>query len=197
MTDEDEAVARRIQQELADAEYAERISTLEREEAASRDIVLSLERQNQLNLAQQQQQQAPPRSCVAKWLPMVLCIAVAITIPLLYFFDVFNPSDIPFLGDLFQDDWEGGSVSNITFNDINGTMVPQLPSDAFGWANTGDGLRLDVLNACTDEWQPFVQTALNNWENGSPIDSLTLYTSRIPYEKDCMEHTGKLKICNG
>lgn len=197
LTDDDEAVARRIQQELADAEYAERINSLERQEAASRDVILSLERQNQLNRAQQQQQQRRPKSCLATWIPMILCIGIAVTIPLLYVFDIFNPSDIPILGDLFEDDWVGGSLNNMTFDDVNGTMVPQLPYDAIGWANTGSGLRLDILNACADDWQPFVQAAIENWDNGSPIDSLTLYASRVDFEYECTTVTGKLKICNG
>jgi len=194
-TDDDEAVARKIQQELADAEYAERISNLEREDAASRDVVLSLERQNQLNLSEQQQQQDPPKSCLVKWGPSMLCIIVAVTVPLLYLFDVFDSSDFPFWGDLFQDDWAG--AGNITFDMINGTLVPRLPPNAIGWATKGIGLRLDVLNACSDEWQPFVQTAIANWENGNPIDSLTLYSSRVEYDLDCQTVNGKLKICNG
>ena len=101
------------------------------------------------------------------------------------------------MGDLFQDDWVGGSLNNMTFDDVNGTMVPQLPPDAIGWSNTGNGLRLDIQNACSDEWQPFVQPAIENWENGSPIDSLSLYESRIDYEYECSTAMGKLKICNG
>ncbi len=194
LTDDDEVVARRIQQELADAEYAERMISLERQEAASRGFILSVERQNQLGMAQRQQQQARPKSCLATWLPMMLCIAVAVTVPLLYVFDIFNPAD---LLDLLKDDWVGGSLNNMTFDEINGTMVPQLPSDAIGWANTGNGLRLDILNACSDEWQPFVQEALDNWENGSPIDSLTFFRSRVDFDgEDCSIINGKLKICN-
>ena len=193
LTDDDEMVARRIQQEIADAEYAERIINLEREEAASRGFILSIERQNQLEMAQRQHQQARPKSCLATWLPMILCIAVAVTIPLLYVFDIFNPAD---LLDLFQDDWVGGSLNNMTFDDINGTLVPQLPSDAIGWGNSGIGLKLDILNACTDEWQPFVQEALDNWENGFPIDSLTLFRSRVDHDPDCSIINGKLKNCN-
>ena len=193
-TDEDEIVARRIQQELADAEYAERISSLERQEAASRDVVLSLERQQQL---MQEQQQPPQRSCLAKWGPIVICVAIAITVPLLYVFDVFDPSDIPFLGDLFEDDWMGGQIGNITFDEINGTFVPRLPPDAFGWANPGIGLQLEILNACDDVYDPFVIEAVANWDNGSPIDSLTLTTTKVPYESECSTVNGKLKICNG
>jgi len=195
-TDDDEAVARRIQQELADAEYAQHISNLERDNAASHQVVLSLERQNQLHLAQQQEQeQAPPKSCIKKWGTTALCIVIAVTIPLLYVFDVFEPSDIPFLGDLFQDDWAG--AGNITFDMINGTRVPRLPPNAIGWANKGKGLELDIINACSDEWQPYVQTAIANWDNGYPVDSLTLYTSRDEYDPSCQFINGKLKICNG
>jgi len=190
-TDDDEAVARRIQQELADAEYAERIRNLEQEEAASREVVLSLERQQQLN-QQQLQQQAPPKSFLRKWTPVAFWFAIAITIPLLFIFDVFDPADI--FGDLFQDDWRGG---NVTWDTMNGTVVPRLGPDAFGWYTQSIGLKLDILNACDDEYQPFVQEAIANWENGSPIDSLTLSTTRIDYESVCESVIGKMKICNG
>merc|ERR1712157_337982 len=82
-------------------------------------------------------------------------------------------------------------------DDINGTRVPQLPSNAIGWANTGNGLRLDILNACSDDYQPFVQEAIENWDNGSPIDSLPLFASRIDHEIECSKVDRKLKICNG
>lgn len=194
-TDEDEAVARRIQQELADAEYAERIRNLEQEEAASREVVLSLERQQQQQLNQQQlQQQAPPKSFLRKWTPVAIWIAIAIAIPLLFIFDVFDTSDLPFLGELFQDDWRGG---NVTWDTMNGTVVPRLGPDAFGWYTKTIGLKLDILNACNNEYQPFVQEAIANWENGSPIDSLTLFTTRIDYESECESVVGKMKICNG
>lgn len=194
-TDDDEAVARRIQQELADAEYAQHISNLERENAASQQVVLSLERQNQLNLAQQEQEEQQKKSCVSRWGPISVCVIIAVAIPILYILDVFDYSDIPFVGDLFQDDWAG--AGNITFDLINGTRVPRLPPNAISWANTGNGLRLDVVNSCSDEWQPYVQTAIANWDNGFPIDSLTLYTSREYYDSECEVVTGKLKICNG
>jgi len=193
-TDDDEAVARRIQQELADAEYAERIRNLEQEEAASREVVLSLERQQQLN-QQQLQQQAPPKSFLRKWAPVAIWIAIAIAIPLLFVFDVFDSSDISdILGGFFQDEWRGG---NVTWDTMNGTVVPRLGPDAFGWYTQTIGLKLDILNACDDEYQPFVQEAIVNWENGSPIDSLTLSTTRIDYESECKGVIGKMKVCNG
>ena len=47
------------------------------------------------------------------------------------------------------------------------------------------------------DYSNFVELAIANWDNGSPIDSLTLFSTKIRYEKDCQTVTGKLKICNG
>ena len=115
-------------------------------------------------------------------------------------FDVFDSSNVPFFGDMFDNDWVNGdpwSGNNMTIIDINGTAVPQLPARAIGWANDGAGLQLDVLIACSDEYRPFVKKAIANWDNGYPIDSLSLFSSRIPYEYECETVTGKLKVCNG
>jgi len=210
-TSSDEIVARRIQQEMQDADFAQRMSLREQQEIASNDVVQSIERQQELAAAgiehQQQQQQRPPKSCLAKFLPLAFCIAIAITVPLLFVFNVFSTDNIPFFGDLFGDDFIGndpwsGKVNNVTIIEINGTSVPQVPTNAYRWQNDGNGLRLDILNACSDEdgergYSSFVQTAIANWDSGSPIDSLTLFSSKVPYEKECSTITGKLKICNG
>jgi len=205
-TDDDEVFAKRIQQELADAEYAERISNLEREETASREVVQSIQRQQQQQLEQarlQQMQEAPPKSCIRRWAPLVVCLAIAITLPLLYVFGVFDLSDITdlqdILGDIFEDDWNGnvGPASNMTFVEYKGILVPRLPSDAIAWANTGSGLRLDILNACSDDWTPILSTAVANWENGNPVKSLSLYMSKVAYDKECTALIGKMKVCNG
>ena len=71
---DDEAVARLIQQELQDAEYAKHVSLQEQQEIASEGVVQSLERQQQqqqqLEAEQQQQQQRPPKYCIAIFLSM-------------------------------------------------------------------------------------------------------------------------------
>jgi hypothetical protein len=203
-TDDDEAVAKRIQQELADAEYAERICNLEREETASREVVQSIQRQQQLEQARlQQMQEAPQKSCIRRWGPIVVCLAIAITLPLLYVFGVFDLSVISdisdTLGDIFEDDWNGnvGPASNMTFVEYKGILVPRLPSDAIAWANTGSGLRLDILNACSNDWVPIISTAIANWENGNPVKSLSLYPSKVAYDLECTPVDGKMKVCNG
>jgi len=196
---DDEAIARRVQQELNDAELAHRLSAQERQEFASRDVVVSLERQAQLQ-AQALEQQPPQRSLFVRCLPLATCVAIAVTIPLLFYFDVFSPSDIPFFGDIFDNDWIAGdpwSGNNMTIIDVGGTAVPQVPDRPMGWNNNGNGLELEILNACNEEYQQYVQSAVANWEMGYPIDSLTLPTSSIPYESVCTSVPGKLKICNG
>lgn len=200
-TDDDEAAAKRIQQELADAEYAQRISNLEQEESASREVVQSIQRQQQIEQARMQQE-APQKSCIRKWGPMLICLALAITLPLLYVlgvFDLDDIADIPILGDIFEDDWNGnvGPASNMTFVDYKGVLVPRLPSDAIAWGNTGSGLRLDILNACSDDWTPTISTAVANWEKGFPVKSLSLFMSKVNYELQCTAVQGKMKVCNG
>jgi len=197
---DDDAVARRIQQELEDAEYAARLGLTEQQELASQGVLLD----HQMALAQQEQRQLlqdqPQRSCLARWWTTIFCLALSVTIPTLFVLGVFDPSDVPFFGDLFGDDWVGNdpwSGTDMKIDLINGTAVPRLPGNAYGWANSGTGLSLDLLNACSDDYQPFVQEAIANWEQGDPIDSLTLYSTRIEYETECSTVTGKLKICNG
>lgn len=193
--DNDEEIARRIQQELQDAEYAQRISLQEQEELATRGV-LDGEYARQV-------QEPPQRSCFARWWSTLVCLAICIAIPLLFVFDVFDFSRVPFFGDMFGDDWVGSDPfagTNMTIDNVNGTLVPRLPANAYGWApNKGGGLELDILNACSDDYLPFVQTAIKNWEEGRPIDSLTLFETRVPYESECdpENNMGKLKICNG
>mmetsp|Transcript_3589 Transcript_3589/g.6304 ORF Transcript_3589/g.6304 Transcript_3589/m.6304 type:complete len:656 (+) Transcript_3589:303-2270(+) len=174
--DENEAAARRIQQELQDAEYAHRLSVLEQQQAA-----------------QQQQQQSSSSFCTRRLLPLLVCGTIIALVPLLFVFGVFDTNDLPpMLGDLFGDDWIHGDPWS-----GNTTNGPDVTDGAFAWPNSGNGVTLEILNACSDEWQVLLRQAIDNWDNGSPIDSLTLQTTRIDYESTCTEVRGKLKVCNG
>jgi len=186
----------RIQQELADAEYAQRIGNLEREEAATMDVVRSLDRQHQLEQQQRQEEQQqehqrrhpqeqqlqrPKQSIWIRWVIPLMFLAIAITVGLLYLIGIFSPSDIPYFGDFFGDDWgknyRDHDSSNMTFDIINGTSVPRLPDDAFGWNKGGNGygLKLDIVNACNEEWHPIVDQEIANWNNGSAAASTRSY----------------------
>jgi hypothetical protein len=56
---------------------------------------------------------------------------------------------------------------------------------------------LEILNALDDSWQSILEKAVDNWDNGSPIDSLTLSITRVQYEMNCNQEMGKLKVCSG
>jgi hypothetical protein len=183
----DEATARRIQQELHDADYAQRLSALEQQEVMAQ----------QMQQQQQQQQQEPASrpSCMRRLSPILVCIVILVgLVSVLVGTGVFDPSDVPILDDIFGDDWLNGDPWSGNTTGLDG---PTPGSDAYAWANSGNGLTLDILNACSDDWQVFVTEALTNWDNGYPIDSLTFQTTRIDYESECSDVRGKLKICNG
>ncbi|KAG7369451.1 hypothetical protein IV203_027197 [Nitzschia inconspicua] len=191
---EDEDAARRIQQELIDAEYAHRVSVLEQQEALAQQV------QQQENAAAAaaagSRQRTPRQNCIRRLVPLLVCATAIAVVPLLFVMGVFNPNDIPILNDIFgnQDDWLNNDpwTGNIT-----GLDGPTPGNDAYAWSNSGNGLALDILNACSDEWQVFINEGVTNWDNGYPIDSLTLRTTRIEYESACSQVRGKLKICNG
>jgi hypothetical protein len=77
------------------------------------------------------------------------------------------------------------------------------PDNANTWASPNflllPGLRLRVLNALTEEWHPFFEAAMSDWENGSP-DVLTLTSVTVSPAFDCKAEDqveGVMKVCNG
>jgi hypothetical protein len=200
----DQAAARRIQQELQDAEYARRLSVMEQEEAMAAAQAL------------QQQETAPRRYGRASLFAAILVGTTIAVVTLLFVTGVFQTSDVPFLGDLFGDDfigsdpWSGNTTGaggpwsgNTTeagdpwSGNTTGAGGPQVGANSYAWANSGNGLTLEILNACSDDWQVFLTEALNNWDNGYPIDSLSFVVTRIDYESECSDVDGKFKVCNG
>jgi hypothetical protein len=185
------AAARRIAQEMDDAEMAQRLSVYE-QEASSR---LAVQQQRQ-----QQQQGAGPSSglklIVGRVLPLLIC-GVAISIAVLFLLGVFQTDNVPFLGNIFPgvgdddwidtDPWSGNGV---------GPSGPISDSNDFSWSNKGNGIRLEILNALDDSWQSTLQVAVANWDAGYPIDSLTLSITQVAYEMDCKAVQSKLKVCN-
>jgi hypothetical protein len=175
--------ARRIAQELHDAEIAQRLSLVEQESARRREV----------NAQPQQTQQASRNhQMFGRFVPL-LCCGMILAVFLLLMFGVFNSEDTPFFVDLDPGDWIkndpwGGLAVNNTHPDSEGT---------FRWQNDGNGLELEILNALDDSWQSILEKAVDNWDNGSPIDSLTLSITRVPYEINCEAETAKLKVCNG
>lgn len=75
--------------------------------------------------------------------------------------------------------------------------APPVTGDSVAWPNNGNGLMLEILNACNDDWQVPLAEALKNWDNGFPIDSLSFIVTPINYESECSFVEGKYKVCNG
>lgn len=194
---ENERAARKIAQEMDDAEMAQRLALYEEE--ADR-------RRRQEARQQQQVRQSRSSRLLGRILPLVCC-SIAVAVALLFVLGVLNPSDVPLVGDILNDppDWidpfNGGNGDFGEDVEIGGTDWdnPEGPpaNDLMGWANNGRGISLPILNALSDEWQDYFGTAVSNWERGYPIDPLSLPTRRIPYEYDCEPVTGRLKTCNG
>eukprot|EP00934_Nitzschia_sp_Nitz4_P001194 Nitzschia sp. Nitz4//scaffold515_size4186//569//2278//NITZ4_009253-RA/size4186-exonerate_est2genome-gene-0.2-mRNA-1//-1//CDS//3329553791//1194//frame0 len=174
--------AERVAQELDDAELAARISMYE-----------DARQQERLRRAME----APPRTkkaiCFSLVLPL-FCIAAVVTTVLLFLLGVFDASNVPLLGDLLGDDWYDPFSGDTVYS---GGSVDLDTSDAIAWANNGKGLTLEVLNAMDDSWQSHLETAIENWDNGDPVDSLTLSITSVSYDYDCAAVRGKLKVCNG
>jgi len=73
-----------------------------------------------------------------------------------------------------------------------------LNGEVYAWSSsaTSGGLELTLLNALDTEWHPFFDTAVEQWENGSP-DSLTLTTQVSSPDPQCTRLMGVMKVCNG
>lgn len=65
-----------------------------------------------------------------------------------------------------------------------------------GKSGNQGGLELTMLNCLDPEWHPFFDTAVEQWDNGSP-DSLALTASVRSPDPACTRLTGVMKVCNG
>jgi len=95
--------------------------------------------------------------------------------------DLLPEDFIPTLEDFFNED---------PFKNTTG------PEDANRWANNGEGLQLELVNALDTRWDPYFVQAVDDWETGKP-DTLTLSTATAPPDPDCTPIDGVMKVCNG
>jgi hypothetical protein len=171
----DENEARRIAQELEDAEMAQRLSLYEREAESRRTL------------------QQPPRRrtsglMVGRILPL-LCCGLAIVIALLFILGVFKPQKVPFMASLVNGggrnpgnrwiDPFGGNHTTGTIGGGDGGVGSSGGGGSSGgsssgggnfescfWGNNGQiGLTMEILNAAQDKWTSFLQTAVNEYNN--------------------------------
>mmetsp|Transcript_20431 Transcript_20431/g.48554 ORF Transcript_20431/g.48554 Transcript_20431/m.48554 type:complete len:638 (-) Transcript_20431:769-2682(-) len=202
--DNSDSADRRIAQELQDAEVAARLAQQEQERYSARQSQQQqLQRDEAIAAAMQQNQQQPShRSCFRKYvLPLMILGAAAGTFAVLFVTGVFDSEDFANLGDIFGGDpWRGNTTTVvIDCDDSSQECGPAVdPNTAYGWLSpNGNGITVEILNAVEDRWVSTVEQAVLNWEDGYPIDSLTLPLTRVDVESECSAVQGKLKICNG
>jgi hypothetical protein len=71
------------------------------------------------------------------------------------------------------------------------------PDDANVWRNKGKGLELTVINALDESWYPYFNTAVQQWDDGTP-DALSLQVEMGQAPSPiCREVDGAIKVCNG
>jgi hypothetical protein len=114
-----------------------------------------------------------------------LLILGIVSLLIVYF--VGGKDDIDDLKDKFQDNLEDLFRQEDPFAGLNDTQK---------WPNSGSGLQLTILNALDSEWYTYFDTAVAQWDAGTP-DSLTLTTEIRDPEFDCIPEEGYLKVCNG
>ena len=180
----DMIAARRIAQELEDAEMAHRLAQYEQEVARRNDQAAN-------GPATRKQQLV-----FYRLLPL-FCIAVALVVGLLFVFGVFSPDSV-------KNGWSGifdGKENWVDpfAGDVNLDGDGSSPSlGKMAWATDGQGgLQLSILFAMEDSWSSLFQTAVDNWDEGFPIDPLTLTVSRVTYDPECVAQVGYIKVCNG
>ena len=93
----------------------------------------------------------------------------------------FNPEDFwPTFEDFFQED------------PYNATT----PEDSPRWRNRRQGLQLQLVNALDEDWYPFFNQAVQDWDAGQP-DVLDLSVSTSRADPSCVPVQGVMKVCNG
>jgi hypothetical protein len=199
--DEDEALARRLDQEMRDAELAASLERAERahnlarhQQAAAAFAVEGTDSFNSNGSSDRTNTTSPvaatSTSCRDK--------AIHYSIRLLVFLIVAGVSFFTFLF-VF-----GGPKVVVDPN----TWMPGWPdadSGKVGEHNkwivdmVDDGLHLVVLNNLDreSEWNSIFRESISEWDNGSP-DAVTLQVKRVKnYDPDCKAVRRSMKVCNG
>lgn len=114
------------------------------------------------------------------FLPLLFIVGVLVGVAKV--FGIAPTKDqIPF-ADLF--------FSRDSWGDFNADELPK-------WDTGGSGvLRLEVINALTDDWQNYFEKSIEEWNTGDP-DVIDLTVTRTSPDPGCDFVRGKFTICNG
>jgi hypothetical protein len=175
----DEEMARRVEQELRDEELARRLATQEQARLSER-------RAQQIQSVSVSRTVTSSRKCsVRRALSYIVpsLVLIGVVVGVLLYFLVFN-QEIPFFPS--PQDFQNEDP----FNAKNASEVDK-------WRTPGDvGLTLEVVAALESIWLPYFETAVFQWDNGSP-DALTLSKSYGDHQTVCDPVNFKLIVCNG
>lgn len=197
---QDEAYARRLDQELRDQQYAQ--SLQEQEHRNSNHLVVvpasyvngsttnntltdveeqrahALALQQQEELFQQRRRRSRRRNCI---ITISLFILVGGSVAGTLYFGNFFGNRNPFIP-YINDPWNNKAG--------NGTSL----GDYEIWPNKGNGLKLTIQNALTTQWYPFLKQAVIDWD-AAPALTLTVVNATKP-DPTCSQIRGILKVCN-
>ena len=89
-------------------------------------------------------------------------------------------------------------VKNLIPTFKNSQLVDPFASNSTGGSTTlhkwnnggGHGLKMEILNALTDTWDPFFNLAVSDWDYGNP-DALTLKSAKVSADTVCTAVEGK------
>ncbi|CAB9500978.1 expressed unknown protein [Seminavis robusta] len=92
-----------------------------------------------------------------------------------------SKDQIPFADFIFsRDGWEG----------LDAEDLPR-------WNNRGSGiLKLEMLNALEDHWEPYFTQSIDEWNTGDP-DVVELSVTKVPADSGCDFIRGKFAVCAG
>lgn len=174
--DEDADYARRLAQELEDQDIARGLQAREQERLDSERL-----RQSQLIADVQERRSTCTKRRLCNILLLCVIVASAVIVVTVFGSSIWKKTGLddnlpPFL----TNDW-GGTHSQKDFS---------------RWRSSGEGLRLNIQNAVTRDWNLYFDLAVKDWDNGTP-DALTLtVTYANAPDPKCSPIRGIMKVCN-
>jgi len=73
---------------------------------------------------------------------------------------------------------------------------PSSGNNAPYWPPNGNGLKVTIINALSDDWQTTFALASADWNFGDP-DAVDIFEEAGTYDPACEAPAGKVVVCNG
>lgn len=73
---------------------------------------------------------------------------------------------------------------------------PYKDGDAPHWPKDGEGLKVTIINALSDEWQTRFESVVADWNYGEP-NAVDLVVEKGSFTPNCEAPDGKIIVCNG